>query len=42
MSAPGLQMYVLPVALTHGGRPIVGFQDMAEIIIVDGEQARIG
>ena len=40
--APGLDVNVLGIALAHGRGAIVGLQNVAEIVIVDREEARVG
>ena len=40
--APGLDVNVFGVAFPNGGGPIVGFQDVAEIVVIDREEPRVG
>ncbi len=40
--APRLNVNVLGILRLHGGRAIVGLQDVAEVVIIDGEEARVG
>gem|GEM_PF-3403937 len=39
---PRLDMDVFRIPSAQGGRAVVGFENVAEIVIVDGENARIG